>query len=200
MQRQAKVKKAYHRELRKDQQSSGQHQDDDPEDDRMDGAETESDKTSVSEEADNTIDVESPQRANLESRMASVMDTDEADSPSSRKRKASEELEEVLDAQQQAQPVASTSQSPNDLFVHPSRRKGALRSQQHNKRGPASVSNPSKPSKKDKAKPEHKKARRTAEEVEQLRERRSTDRKAWAKKTKSGQPNLNSRMEVLLGK
>lgn len=198
MELQAKVKKAYHRELRKDQQSSGQ-QDNDPEDDHMDGDDTHS----AGEEADNSIDVESPQRANLERRMASVMDTDEADSPSSRKRKASEELEDVADAQQQVQgPEASTSQASNNQFVHPSRQKGALRSSQpHQKRGSApSTSSKSSSGKVNKVKPEHKKARRTAEEVDQLRERRSTDRKAWAKKTKSGQPNLNSRMEVLLGK
>ncbi|KAK9894692.1 hypothetical protein P389DRAFT_181346 [Cystobasidium minutum MCA 4210] len=48
--------------------------------------------------------------------------------------------------------------------------------------------------------PRHKRPRISEAEIDEKREKRKKDRLAWGKKTRKGQPNLGSRMDVLLGK
>lgn len=126
------------------------------------------------QELDNSMEVDTPRSTQFPSGSLSP-------SESLRKRKASEELEEVV-AHEPA-PEASTSQAP---YIHPSRRTGQLR--------------PKKPAKEPATLRQPKKAKRTPEEIEQLRQRRERERQSWARKTKKGQPNLNARMDVLLSK
>lgn len=112
----------------------------------------------------------------------------EQDDPVSYKRKAAEDLEDMVNTQ--ASTDAGPSTANHSAYVHPARRKGALKHETLSKRK----------KNKELSKREPKKIKKSPEEVQQLRAARERDRVSWAKKTKKGQPNLNSRMEVLLGK
>lgn len=181
---QAKVKKAYHRTLSREAKENSDRL---PPSGSLEPDDLMQGKLSDAEEAeevddDNSMDVDTPRTPHFTSQHSSPQPDD-----ASRKRKASEELEDVVTQEEAAAPQASTS-SHAAPYVHPSRRQGQLRPKKpKQKETPVVLRQPKKP-------------KRTPEEIEQLRERRERERQSWARKTKKGQPNLNARMDVLLSK
>lgn len=168
----AKIKKQYAKMLKREGLDGG--------DSRMDTEEEDNNA-----EGDAPMEIEDPgsitSRRKGKGRMRNPDDMDQ-DGPSPtqpvlRKRKSSE-LERAPDdmsSDDEAGPAPGPDVPSSSTYVHPSRRDVD-------------------------PEPQRKRQRTSEAEIEQKREKRNRDRLAWGKKTRKGQPNLGSRMGVLLGK